>query len=91
MEPKTDDPMTSMNVSLPQSLRNFAETRSRSGYSSASEYVRELIRNDQRRAEQERLDGLLLAGLESQQVVEVSPEYFTLKKAKLRERAQRTP
>lgn len=89
MEPTANEHMTSMNVSLPQSLREFAETRSRSGYSSASEYIRELIRNDQKRVEQERLDSMLLAGLESGHVAEVSPEYFARKKAELSERAPR--
>ncbi|HKX46751.1 MAG TPA: type II toxin-antitoxin system ParD family antitoxin [Planctomycetota bacterium] len=62
-----DRSSTSMNVSLPKSLRSFVEERvSSSSYTSASEYVRELIRKDrERRAAQERLEELLLEGLGS--------------------------
>lgn len=62
-----DDPSTSMNVSLPTSLRAYVEERvPESGYTSASEYVRELIRtNRERRASREALEELLLEGLTS--------------------------
>ena len=37
--------MTSMNISLPEDLRAFVERKvGRGGYSSMSEYLRELIR-----------------------------------------------
>ena len=64
----TDDrSSTSMNVSLPKSLRSFVEERiSSSAYTSASEYVRELIRKDrERQAAHGRLEELLLEGLAS--------------------------
>jgi antitoxin ParD1/3/4 len=45
--------MSSLNISLPDSLRQFVEARVESGsYSTASEYVRALIREDQDRARQ---------------------------------------
>ena len=41
-----------MNVSLPDAMKAWVEDRSRSGrYSNASDYVRDLIRRDQDRAE----------------------------------------
>ena len=86
MKPNTNEPMTSMNVSLPESLRRFAEERSRAGYSSASEYIRELIRADRRRLEQKLIDELLVAGLESAQLVEITPEFFERKKRELAKR-----
>lgn len=56
--------MTSMNISLPDPLKAFVDAQIESGrYSSASEYVRELIREDERRKAQERLEALLLEGL----------------------------
>jgi antitoxin ParD1/3/4 len=60
-------PSTSMNVSLPQSLRTFVEKRvAASAYTSASEYVRELIRQDrERQGARDRLEELLLDGLAS--------------------------
>ena len=62
-----DRSSTSMNVSLPKSLRSFVDERvSSSAYTSASEYVRELIRKDRERwAAHDRLEELLLEGLAS--------------------------
>jgi antitoxin ParD1/3/4 len=57
---------TSMNVSLPTELRELVDEKlQRDRYSSASEYVRELIREDMRREARERVDGLLLKSLAS--------------------------
>lgn len=56
---------TTMNISLPDSMRAFVDERlSQDGYGTASEYVRELIRADQKRREEERLEKLLLQRLE---------------------------
>ena len=56
--------MQSMNISLPEPLKDFVEGQIASGrYSSASEYVRELIREDEKRKAGERLEALLLEGL----------------------------
>jgi len=42
--------MTSLNISLPESLREYVESRVESGgFSTASEYLRDLIRADQQR------------------------------------------
>ncbi len=57
---------TTMNISLPDSMRDFVETAlNNDGYGSASEYVRELIRADQKRREQQRLEKTLLERLSS--------------------------
>ena len=56
--------MQSMNISLPEPLKQFVDGQIAQGrYSSASEYVRELIRADEKRKAEERLDALLLEGL----------------------------
>jgi antitoxin ParD1/3/4 len=57
--------MTSMNISLPEELKQFAEAQTKHGYSTPSEYVRELIREDQKRKAKEKLEALLLEGLNS--------------------------
>ncbi|HMS08831.1 MAG TPA: type II toxin-antitoxin system ParD family antitoxin [Pyrinomonadaceae bacterium] len=55
-----------MNISLPDSMRVFVEeTLADDGYGSASEYVRELIRADQKRRNEKRLETLLLERLRS--------------------------
>jgi antitoxin ParD1/3/4 len=67
---------TSLNVSLPEGLKAFVKDRVAEGrYSTPSDYVRELIRSDQKRQAQERLDQLLLEGLETP-AEEVTPEYL---------------
>lgn len=44
--------MATMNVSLPDPMKNWVETQAKSGkYSNSSDYVRDLIRRDQARAE----------------------------------------
>jgi antitoxin ParD1/3/4 len=58
--------MKSMNISLPEPLMEFVDGRSRPGrYSNASEYVRDLIRADEKRKAEECLETLLLEGLQS--------------------------
>jgi antitoxin ParD1/3/4 len=43
--------MATMNVSLPDPMKDWVEAQARSGrYSNASDYVRDLIRRDQERA-----------------------------------------
>lgn len=58
--------MTSMNISIPDTLREFVEAQVRElGYNSASEYVRELIRDARARVSQEtELEELVKLGLE---------------------------
>ena len=58
--------MQTMNISLPDQLKDFVDEQIGSGrYSSVSEYVRELIRADEKRKAEERLEALLLEGLQS--------------------------
>jgi len=58
--------MQSMNISLPESLKEFVDGQIAGGrYSNASEYVCELIRADEKRKEEERLETLLFEGLQS--------------------------
>ena len=58
--------MQSINISLPKSLKEFVDAQIAAGhYGNASEYVRELIRADEKRKAEERLETLLLEGLQS--------------------------
>jgi len=54
-----------MNVSLPEELKRFAEAQTKNGYSTPSEYVRDLIRQDRKRKAEKKLDELLFEGLNS--------------------------
>jgi len=58
--------MPTMNVSLPEKMKEYVEEQSREeGYSTTSEYIRALIREDRKRRAQEKLEELLLEGLDS--------------------------
>ncbi len=60
--------MQSMNISLPDPLKEFVDGQIAQGrYSSASEYVRELIRADEKRKAEDQLEALLLAGLQGEE------------------------
>jgi antitoxin ParD1/3/4 len=82
--------LTSLNISLPQSLRDYVEDQVRdSGYSTPSEYVRSLLREDQKRRSQGKLEALLLEGLESGKPIEITPEYWEGKRRQLVQRHNR--
>lgn len=56
-----------MNISLPETMKIFVEERLMTdGYGTVSEYVRKLIREDQKKREEEKLERLLLSRLESE-------------------------
>lgn len=59
--------MATMNVSLPDPMKDWVEAQARTGrYSNASDYVRDLIRRDQERADKiAELQRLVSEGLES--------------------------
>jgi antitoxin ParD1/3/4 len=64
-----------LHLSLPTDLESFVEETSRAAGLAPEEFVRRLIRQDrERRAEQERLEALLIEGLESGPGVEFTPE-----------------
>jgi len=80
-------PMSTMNISLPDSLKNFVDDQvSQRGYGTSSEYVRELIRKDQDRLQ---LRGLLLAGAASPPAAPVDAAYFADLRARVAQRAGR--
>jgi len=60
--------MQTMNISLPDPLKEFVDHQISEGrYSSVSEYIRDLIRGDEKRKAEERLEALLLEGLEGEE------------------------
>ena len=55
-----------MNISLTDDLKAFVDGRIKArGYSSASEYMRDLVRRDEERASEERFKALIQEGLDS--------------------------
>jgi len=69
--------MATMNVSLPEPMKEWVEAQAKTGrYSNASDYVRALIRRDQERADklaefQQLITEGLESGLSDRSVVEV--------------------
>lgn len=58
--------MSTLNISLPESMRDFVLAQvERGGYATASEYIRELVREAERAAAKARLETLLLEGINS--------------------------
>lgn len=75
--------MSTMNISLPDSLKAFVDEQvSQGSYGTSSEYVRELIRRDRDRLQ---LRGLLMAGAASAPAAPADPSYF----ASLRDRVHK--
>jgi antitoxin ParD1/3/4 len=71
-----------MNVSLPDTLKSFVDEQVTSGgYSTSSEYVRDLIRKDQDR---QRLRAMLLAGAASQPGQPADDDSFDALRARVR-------
>jgi antitoxin ParD1/3/4 len=60
-------PMATMNVSLPDPMKDWVEAQAQTGrYSNASDYVRDLIRRDQERADKlQELQKLITEGIDS--------------------------
>jgi len=57
-----------MHISLPESLKRFVQEQvENEHYSNPSDYIRTLIRNEQKRQDEKRLETMLLEGLASGQ------------------------
>ena len=62
-----------MNISLPERMREWVEERVvADGYGTASEFIRALIRQEQRREVQENLDQKLIEAIDSGEAVEMT-------------------
>jgi antitoxin ParD1/3/4 len=78
--------MSTMNISLPDTLKSFVDEQvNQRGYGTSSEYVRELIRRDQDRLH---LSGLLLDGAASAPSVPADATYFDALRRRVRDRAK---
>ena len=73
-----ENPIGTMNISLPDPMKNWVEQQSRTGrYANTSDYMRDLIRRD--RARQDAIAEIQAAvdvGLESGEATSVDPAAF---------------
>lgn len=82
--------ITSINISLPKKLRTQMERKiNREAYSSASEYVRALIRRDLHAQAFAQVDQMLLDGLNSGPAEPYDKKWIEGLKAELRKPARR--
>jgi len=81
--------MTTLNISLPESMRNFiSEQVAKGGYSTTSEYIRHLIRQELERVAKTQLETLLLEGLDSGESIEITDEWWEQKRTELVEKVR---
>ena len=65
--------MTTLNLSLPDAMKDFVERQvHQGGFSSSSEYVRSLLRQEQQRLAQATLEDKLLEGIASGEATEMT-------------------
>lgn len=80
-------PMSTMNVSLPDSLKEFVDEQvQRRGYGTSSEYIRELIRRDHDRT---KLRDLLIEGVSSPPGKELNASYFDVLRRGVKKRVRK--
>ncbi len=76
--------MITMNISLPEEMKAFIETRiAAEGYASASEYLRALIRDAQKRQAKQELEAKLLEGLEGPAVEMTREDWDSMRREAL--------
>jgi antitoxin ParD1/3/4 len=81
--------MSTLNISLPDPMRTYVEEETKNGgYSTVSEYMRTLIRKDQKRKAGERLEALLLEGLESAEAGKLGSDDWKAIRQQVRARSE---
>lgn len=74
-----------MNISLPDALKQYVDEQvDAAGYGSTSEYMRDLIRQDQQRRAADKLAALIADGLASGPAVVVDADYLARKRKLIR-------
>jgi len=80
--------MSTVNISLPEPMKDFVDSRVTEGmFGSVSDYIRTLIREDQKRKSEDELEKKLLAALDQGNFQEVTPEFFYRLQARITRKA----
>lgn len=83
--------MTSLNVSLPEPMRAWIDEQVvKGGYGTASELVRELIREAQKRQAKAELEAKLIEGLDSGEPIPIDDAYWEGLKKRIAAQAERS-
>ena len=82
--------MDTMNIALPQNMKQFVQEQvAKGGYSSVSEYVRDLIRTDQKEKIRAALEAEVLKGLNSGDSTPMTDQDWQQIRGEIRERHAR--
>ena len=83
--------MSELMITLPDALQAYVEEQVASGkFETTSEYLRQLVADDQKRKAQQSLENLLLDGLASGEPIAVTPEFWQQLWGRVNERASQT-
>jgi antitoxin ParD1/3/4 len=83
--------METLNVSMPREMKKYVQKRVASGgYGNTSEYVRDLIRAEQKARAKAELEALLLEGINSGPATEMTKEDWERLRERVRQRAKKT-
>ena len=81
--------MQTMNISLPDPMKAYVEEQVQAGaYSSVSEFIRELVRADQRRHAKNLLENTLVAAMNEGDAVEATDEWWATLRKDVNERTR---
>ena len=85
--------MTTLNISFPDSMQSFIQEKiAKGGYGSADEYIRQLVSEDQKRAAWDRLESLVLEGVDAGESQEMtSADWEDLKRKVVQNHAEGKP
>lgn len=79
--------MTTMNISLPDSMKEYVDAQLESrGYSTSSEYVRDLIRQDSVREAEKQLAAMLQEAIDSGPSMPLDENFWAERRAELKRR-----
>jgi antitoxin ParD1/3/4 len=82
--------MATLSLSLPEALQEFVDRQvTEGGYSDASAYLHKLLREEQKKKAKEKVEALLLEGLESGPVTPMTAQDWEDIRREVRERHAR--
>ena len=77
--------MTSLTISLPESVRDYIASYIQNGdFSTPSDYLRSLVREEQKRHEEAKLESMLLEALNTEGAIEMTSQYWQTKRQNFR-------
>jgi antitoxin ParD1/3/4 len=76
--------MTQFNISLPPAVEAYLQQQiTQRGYNNLEEYIYQLILEDQKRNSQEKLETMLIEGLDSGSPIPITEDWWEQKRAEL--------